>query len=304
MNLETNGTTPVVRVDRVSKSFGETEALRQVSLEIPRGSITGLIGRNGAGKSTLLRHVSGLVLPTSGRVTTLGCPAETLGAAELERLGVVDQETHLLEWMTVEQHLRYVEGFYDRWDRYLEQDLLSRLELDTKPRVGALSGGDLQKLGLLLALCHRPELILLDEPVSAFDPVVRERMLQYLLDVLREDATTIVISSHTLSDVEKIVDHIVLLRRGRVEENGQADEIQERYMEWTVARIGESDGQMPLRFSEPFIARQSVSGNRARLIVEDAEGRLAAFRERHRVDVVSRPLSLEQALLHLLEENG
>lgn len=300
MNKATPIAAPVVEIEGLSKSFGMTDALKNVSLSFPRGSIIGLIGRNGAGKTTLLRHITGLMVPSQGTVKTLGCPAEKLGAPELNRIGALDQEIRLLKWMTVEQHLRYVAGFYKHWDRGLEKDLLTRLELDTTPRVGKLSGGDTQKLALLLALCHRPELILLDEPVNAFDPIVRERILEYLLEALRERETTIVISSHVLHDVEKVVDRIVCLKKGCVIEHTPVDEIQERYSEWTF--VIPQALRSTTFFYEPFIVRQTLKGKYGQLIVDSGASRLQDFCERHHVGVTARPLSLEESLLHLLEE--
>ena len=117
-------------VRNLTKQLGKTTALDDVSLSIPEQSVVGLIGRNGAGKTTLLRHLAGLYLPTSGECFTLRCPSGDLGHEELSRIGVVQQEGSLLDWMTVEQHLRYVSSFYKRWDRQLQERLLRELELD------------------------------------------------------------------------------------------------------------------------------------------------------------------------------
>ena len=124
------------------------------------------------------------------------------------RIGFVPQEIRLIDWMTVEQHLSYVASFYPRWDGERQARLLRELELDTASTVGALSSGNVQKLAVILACCHHPELLVLDEPVSDLDPIARGgRLLEFLLELLREDETTIVVSSHVLRDVEKIVDH-------------------------------------------------------------------------------------------------
>ncbi len=305
MNRTNTAGETIAEIDHLTKRFDTTTALDDVTLALPRGSIVGLIGRNGAGKTTLLRHLTGLLLPTSGQVTVLGCPAEQLGEAELNRIGAVDQEGDLLEWMTVEQHVRYVAAFYRNWDRALEEELIGLLELDRKSKISALSGGDRQKVSLVIAVGHRPELLLLDEPISALDPIVRERTLDFLLDLLRESGTTIVISSHILRDVEKIVDRIVCLNEGRLVEVGPLDEIQERHAEWivtsTAASIGPGQSHLPERFIEPFVLRQSVNGIQARLEVRDGASQIEEFKRRHKVDVAVRPLSVERVLLALLE---
>jgi ABC-2 type transport system ATP-binding protein len=305
MTTEPHGREAVIEIEHLTKSFHGKKALDDVTLSIPRGSIVGLIGRNGAGKSTLLRHCTGLVLPTSGAVRTLGCPAEKLGEEELNRIGAVDQVINLLDWMTVDDHLRYVEGFYRAWDRDLERRLVAELELDSGARVGGLSGGDRQKLSLLLAVCHRPELLLLDEPISAFDPVVRERTLNLLLELLREAETTIVISSHILRDVEKVVDRIVCLNRGRLREDGPIDEIQEQHQEWIVtnaaAMVDREVGRLPTRFDEPYVLGQRINGVQARLEVRAGDRERTEFQQRHQVEVAARPLSLERVLMLMLE---
>ena len=118
-------------VKNLTKAFGDVTALDNVSVAVPKPAVVGLIGRNGSGKTTLLRHVIGLYLPSSGQCTTLGCPSDKLGPGELSRIGVVHQENRFLEWMKVEQQLRYVSSFYKNWDRDLEQRLLDELELES-----------------------------------------------------------------------------------------------------------------------------------------------------------------------------
>ncbi len=292
--------TPVETV-MLTKKFQETTALHEVTLSLPKGSIVGLIGANGAGKTTLLRSITGMLIPTFGEVTTLGVPASGLDAARLNRIGALDQEIRLLDFLTVEQHLRYVAGFYDHWDRDLEAQLLERFELSQVANVDSLSGGNRQKLALLLALCHRPELILLDEPVSAMDPIVRERILEYLLEAVREQETTIVISSHVLRDVEKVVDHVVCMAFGRITLNSPVHELQEQYREWVVAPAAGTESELPEVFTEPYVEHITRANNRASLIVRTG-AEPQAFRERYRVDVIERHLSLERTLLHLLEK--
>ena len=159
--------------------------------------------------------------------------------------------------MTVEQHLRYVSSFYENWDRDLEDRLVSELELARKTRVAVLSTGNAQKLAVVLSVCHHPQLLLLDEPVSSMDPIARETFLLFLVELLNEDRSTIIISSHILCDIEKIVDWIICLDRGRVMENQSLDDLQERFSEWKVT----SPEQLPERFEEPFVIEQTVTAN-------------------------------------------
>lgn len=213
----------------VTKRFGKTLALDNVSLRVARGSLVGLVGRNGSGKTTLLHHVTGLVLPTSGIVHTLGVPAATLDRAELARMGVVHQHDAMIEWMTAAQMLRYVSSFYDRWDRQLEERLVRELDVSLDQRIGAMSPGNRQKLSIVLATSHHPELLLLDEPLSDLDPIARQTVIRLLLDRFMTDEMTIVISSHMLHDIETVVDHIVCLEQGRIVADDALDVLKERH---------------------------------------------------------------------------
>lgn len=284
----------------LAKRFGDVAALDGVTLGIRRGSIVGLVGKNGSGKTTLLRHLVGLYLPTEGEVETLGRASGELGHDELASIGFVPQEIRLLDWMTVEQHLRYVATFYPRWDRQREERLCRELELAAETRVGALSAGNLQKLALVLALCHHPRLLLLDEPASDLDPLARARLLEFLLEVVRDDEATIVISSHVLRDVERVVDWILCLEAGRITTDAALDDLKDLYAEWHVTS---PDGALPASFPEAFILEQEVRGREARLLVRRGAAELEVFGARYGAEVVSRPLSLE-ALFPLLIREG
>jgi ABC-2 type transport system ATP-binding protein len=237
-----NDAGPIVEVSKVSKWFGSTKALDEVSLAIPSGRIIGLLGANGAGKSTLLRTIIGLYLPDDGRVVTFGTVARDLGPRELARIGYVHQEGELLNWMTVGQLIRYVSAYYPNWNEDLEQRYIADFEINTGARVGSLSPGERQKVAILIAIGFEPELLVLDEPASALDPIARARFLDLLLDLFGvprsrgseppEGGTpnrTIVISSHILSDVEKVIDHVVIMDHGRIICDRNFDELREQY---------------------------------------------------------------------------
>jgi ABC-2 type transport system ATP-binding protein len=283
-------------LEKLTKRFDKLVALDDLTLSIPERSIVGLIGRNGSGKTTLLHHVVGLQLPSSGRCTTLGHPAEALEAEHLANVGVVWQENRFLDWMTVDRHLRYVASFYEDWDGDREQRLLRELELDPKARVGTLSPGNAQKLGIILAVCHHPKLLLLDEPMSALDPISREQVLAFLLELLHEDEATTVISSHVMRDIESIVEWIVCLDRGRVSVDSSLDELQDRYSEWQVTSAQPIGGD----FEEPWVLSQRTNEHQAHLLVPDAGGLVEWFETKYHVDVQSQSLNLERIfpLLH------
>jgi ABC-2 type transport system ATP-binding protein len=284
--------TNVLEMRSVTKRYGATVALDAVTTVVPRGSIVGLIGRNGSGKSTLLRHAVGLSVADEGDCLTLGVGSPDLGSAELARIGLVQQHATLLEWMRTTQLLGYVAKFYPRWDDALERYLVEALEIDRRAVVGTLSPGNRQRLALVMAVCHHPELLLLDEPLSDLDPLARGEVLGLLLDRFRGDDVTIVISSHMLRDIEPVVSRILCLERGRVTADAELDDLLERHAEWIVATPA---GRLPERFEERYVLSATGDARRARLVVRDAGAAAAAeFTARYDATIERRALNLEQ----------
>jgi len=283
--------TPIVNANRLTKRYPRKIALHEVSLTIDHQRVVGLIGQNGSGKTTLLDTIAGTILPSEGTCQTLGRDVAKLDEALLAQLGVVYQENKFLDWMTVEQHLAYWASFYATWDVARQRSLLKDLELDPRAKVGHLSGGDIQKLGVITAVSHHPRLLLLDEPVSALDPIARESMLRFILRLLDEDEVTIIVSSHALRDVERLVDWVVCLSSGQLRANSPLDALQERFAEWHVTS---ADARLPATFRETFVRDQTGDGRQARLLVEDAAAEVGAFRKRYDAEVHVAPLSLER----------
>ncbi|TDM08305.1 MAG: ABC transporter ATP-binding protein [Ideonella sp. MAG2] len=211
-------------------SYGSHTVLQPTSLDIPTGAVVGLVGRNGAGKSSLLRCWAGLTPPSSGQASVLGCDSMDLSDAVRERLGFAGQAPDLLPWLTVWQHIEYIGSFYARWTPERARQLCQRLALSEATKVAALSGGDQQKLEIVLALAHDPDVLLLDEPVSNLDPLARRDFMRVLFETDAERATprTVVISSHLLSDLERVITHLVMLKDGQVVLNAPWDELQEQ----------------------------------------------------------------------------
>jgi len=231
---------PIVEIRGIIKEFNEKKALDNVDLDIYPGRIIGLLGPNGSGKSTLIRHMIGLYLPTKGSCATFGCDAAKLGPKELARIGYVHQEGELLDWMTTGQLIRYVSAYYHNWNKALEQRYVHDFELGLDARVGALSPGQRQKLAILLAIGHNPDLLILDEPASALDPIARAQFLDLLLKIIQQEGKTILISSHILSDVEKIIDHVIIMRAGRIISDHSFDDLRERYMRVRLTSLNKS----------------------------------------------------------------
>lgn len=233
---------PIIRFDQLSKRFSDVLALKDISLEILPGSIVGMVGANGCGKSTLLRHIVGLYLPTTGTCTTFGTPGGELSTRQLGRIGYVHQEGKLVNWMSVEELIHYVASHYPQWNKVLENRFVESFDLDRKAKVGTLSPGKRQQLAILLAIGFEPELLILDEPASGLDPIARKEFLQYLLDIIQDDKRSIIISSHILTDIEKIIDHVVVMQKGEIIRDCAFDALQEEFVKYQIRSL---NGALP-----------------------------------------------------------
>lgn len=217
-------TNTAISADKLTLTRDGSAILKAVSLSVPAGAVVGLVGRNGAGKSSLLRCLAGLTEPDSGTSSLLGCPSLELSDAVRARLGYVAQAPDLLDWMKVEEHLRMVGKAYPRWDEERCLVLAARFELPLGKRVRDLSGGDQQKLAVVLALAHDPDLLLLDEPVSSLDPLARQEFMRAMFGSRDEERErTILISSHILTDLERVVSHVAFMRAGALQLFGSWD---------------------------------------------------------------------------------
>ncbi len=208
----------VIDVSRLSKSYGDDPpVLDALDLQIEQGSFYGLLGRNGAGKTTLLRILMGLQRPSSGKAHILGASMADASEEHRARVAYVSQNSKLHPQLSAEELADYVAAFYPTWDGGYARRIAERLEIPWTQPWGELSGGGQQKVGLMLALACRPEVLLLDEPAAALDPVSRRDLLEELIDLLLEgDGATVVFSTHILSDMERPADTIGVLSGGRM----------------------------------------------------------------------------------------
>ena len=217
-------TTPVIETGGLGKRYGRTTALADCTLHVPAGRIVGLVGPNGAGKSTLLGLVCGVITPTAGSIAVLGNrPGGS--AAQLARVGFVAQDAPVYRGLSVADHLRLGARLNPRWDRPLAEHRVQRLGLDPARKAGALSGGQRAQLALTVAAAKRAELLVLDEPVAALDPLARHAFLRDLLDLVAELGVSVVLSSHLLGDLEQVCDHLIVLAGGRVQLAGDVADL-------------------------------------------------------------------------------
>ena len=224
-------TTPIIAVSGISKLFGAHPVLCKLDWQIAPGQVVGLLGRNGAGKSTLIECMLGLRETDSGRVTIFGEDVGDLSESVRARIGYVPQHSDLFEWLTPYQMLAYFKALYPHWNDAKVAALLARWGFDAascQRPISKLSGGEKQRLSIIRALAHDPELLILDEPVSALDPVGRREFLRELIDGVIERGTTVVFSTHILSDLERVALDVAFLKDGRIALQGPLDELMDQ----------------------------------------------------------------------------
>jgi ABC-2 type transport system ATP-binding protein len=216
--------TALIETRDVTKRFREREALSKCTLSIPTGKVVGLVGPNGAGKSTLLNLAVGLSSPSDGSIEVLGeVPSDS--PAQLARIGFVAQDHPTCASLTVDEHLKLGKHLNPRWDNQLAKRRIKDLGLDPKQRAGKLSGGQRAQLSLTLALAKHPDALVLDEPVASLDPLARRGFLETIMETVADSGMSVILSSHLVSDVERVCDFLVLLVASHVELVGEVDDI-------------------------------------------------------------------------------
>jgi ABC-2 type transport system ATP-binding protein len=221
---------PIVRIDQLSKSFQYKTVLSGLSLDVYPGQVIGLLGRNGAGKSTLMECMLGLREVDAGAVRLFGEDARRPSDATRAKIGYVPQKSDLFEWLTPNQLLDYFRALYPHWNGDKVESLLNRWgfgPVARKQQISKLSGGEKQRLSIIRALAHDPQLLVLDEPVAALDPVGRREFLQELINDVIERGTTVIFSTHILTDLERVALEVAFLKDGRITLKGQLDELLE-----------------------------------------------------------------------------
>ena len=287
--------TDVISLNRVSKKFGRKVILDGLDLTIPRGSVTGLLGKNGAGKTTLLKCLLGLLPIDSGSVICLGESPGSLSAAAKQRIGYVPQVFSEPGWMTVADLLGYTGQFYSAWDSARVERLIADWELDPRCRVSKLSHGQKQRLAIIQAIGHAPEFLVLDEPVASLDPAARRRFIREVLQLNIEAGNTVIFSTHITSDLERAAGHVAFLSGGKVSFNGELDELKE-----SVLRLHVESSELPAKLDLPGLIRVQRFTGGAVLAVRGLDARQVQVLEglwKARIRIES--LNLEEIFLEL-----
>jgi ABC-2 type transport system ATP-binding protein len=225
----------VVTARGLGKRYRRRWALQDCTLEIPVGRVTGLVGPNGAGKTTLLGLVVGILTPTVGTIEVCG-GRPAADSAQLAKVGFVAQDNPTYAGLTVADHLRLGAHLNPRWDDAAARRRIDRLHLDPRQKAGQLSGGQRAQLALTLGLAKRPELLILDEPVASLDPLARREFLQVLMEAVAEDEISVLLSSHVVSDLERVCDHVIVLVDSQVRIAGEVEDLLTRHHRLTGPR--------------------------------------------------------------------
>ena len=291
----------VIETADLRKTYDGVEALRGLGLQVPAGSICGFVGRNGAGKTTTIKILLGMARPTSGRARVFGLPADgPAPSVEIRRrTGFVSEDKDLNDAMTVEEMIRYTKAFYPRWRVDLEQRYLRAFDLPPGRRVKALSRGTRTKLALLLAFSRGADLLILDEPTAGLDPVVTEEVLQAIVSHVARAEMSVFFSSHQITEVDQIADHVAIVDGGRVALAGALDDLRETYRR--IQLVFECEAPEPL-FRAPGVVRMRRDGRV--LSVLSSAGSAAILEEARALGPVSTdvvPVTLKEIFLETVK---
>ncbi len=278
-----------IQTKQLSKHYPNVEAVQELNLQVPVGSIFGFLGPNGAGKTTTIRMLLGLTFPTRGNATVLGLNPWEQGSALRQHLGYVAENNNLYNYMRVRDILSFTKSLKATWDDGLANQMLELFDLPQKEEVGTLSRGMQRQLALILALASRPKLLLLDEPTSGLDPIKRREFLNLMLEQLVEQEQTILLSSHDLSEVERIADYVALIDHGSMLVQSPLDDLKQNVKQLIIGFSGEAP-EVP---KETGILQAKRAPNRWELIVDERVD-AASLLPMPAVRVEERRLSLEE----------
>ncbi|KZC40661.1 MULTISPECIES: ABC transporter ATP-binding protein [Rhodanobacter] len=268
MLRETESAIVPLAVHGLHHSYGGSQALDGVDLALQPGSVLGLVGRNGAGKSTLIRIMLGLLQPQAGEARVFGAPALRLGDETKARIGYVPQQPEALAWLSARQMLDFVGRFYPRWDAAFVRHTLERWQIPVDKLLAKLSPGERQRVDLIRALASQPELLVLDEPAAALDPVARRELLREVALRAGESGATVLFSTHIVSDLERAASDVAFLHRGKLLFRCGVDDSKERYARlWLPARMSAAAPQASLS------RRRHDDGSLSLVVERDADGR-------------------------------
>jgi ABC-2 type transport system ATP-binding protein len=291
----------IVESRGLTKTFGRFEAIENLDLRVPEGSVFALIGANGAGKTTLIRLLMNILRPDRGQASVLGTPSNQLEPGDFQRIGYVSESQKLPDRLSLEHYFKYLRSLYPAWDLALEKQLCAQFELPSARKIRHLSHGMRMKALLVGALAYRPQLLVLDEPLSGLDTLVRDEVVSGLLQQAGD--TTILISSHELAEIESFTTHVAFMQNGRLLLQEAIEDLQARFREVHVTLSAVKDLPQPL--PQGWLL-PTVEGHRLRFIATRYEGDGPLYQELARhfgaVKMECEPMSLRAVASSLMQQ--
>ncbi len=286
----------IVELTNIRKRYNARSVLMGLDINVPPGTVLGLMGRNGAGKSTLIKCMLGLLKPDAGKATVFGEEAWNLSVAAKQRIGFVPQTMPGFRWMKAGTFLDYVGSFYQRWNREKVSTLMKEWGLSPAMRISRMSEGEIQKLSIIRALGHEPDLLVFDEPVASLDPLARRDFLRQIVELGMDENRSMIFCSHIASDLERVASDIVIIKNGVVACRGALDSLQER-----IRRIRiQSDRNLLLPIPTPNILHSVVEGATAEVTVENVpDEEILRLSERLSARITIESLNLEDIFLEV-----
>lgn len=289
-------TETVLEFNDLVKRFGNTEVLRGISAQVETGEVIGLLGLNGAGKTTLLETALGFSVPQRGSARVFGEDSQCMGNPTKLRIGFVPQRDELLEAMKGAAYVDLIAGFYPAWNHQLITRLAAEWSIPMNVKIAALSVGQRQKLSIISALGHEPDLLVLDEPVASLDPVARRQFLKELVDISSSHARTIVFSTHIVSDLERLASRVWLLKDGDIAVDAGLDDLKEHYVRVRLP----PHAALPANFNQHGLAHTRVEGQHTVLMYSHWSNQsLQQLEAACKTPVQPELLSLEEIFLEL-----
>jgi ABC-2 type transport system ATP-binding protein len=247
---------PIIEIRDLRKRFRKTVAVDGLNLAVPEGAVMAFLGPNGAGKTTTIKCLLNIHEPDAGAASVLGVDSRRLGSAEFRRIAYVSENQDLPLWMTVRQFIDYCRPMYPAWDAAFAGKLLKQFDLPPDARLKSLSRGMKMKAALLSSLAYRPKLVVLDEPFSGLDPLVRDELIRGMLELTGNEGWTVFVSSHDIEEVERMADRVAILHHGRLQLDESAEELQARFR--TVEVVLSSDESRAQAFPETWLNVESA----------------------------------------------
>lgn len=253
-----------VSLKNLQRQYSRVTVLKGINAEVLPGQVIALLGKNGAGKTTLLETILGFGFPSAGEARLWQLDATQIGGETKQRIGFVPQQDELLPSLTGGDHLKLFKSFRTHWNQPLVDKLIAEWLIPMDMHTGKMSVGQRQKLSILLALAHEPELLILDEPVASLDPIARRQFLQQLVDIAADENRAVIFSTHIVSDVERVANQVWMLRDGDLVYQGGLDELKESFVRVTLT----FDHPVTQKISWPDVIKQKNSGNQTQLTIE------------------------------------